>query len=411
VSVFTIFFSINDIVVGTRHRHDLGDIVELAHSIEEVGLLHPIPIRPDRTLIAGARRLAACTQLGWESIPVHVVNLESIVRGEFAENAYRKAFLPTEIHAIWQALEPAERAAAQERQRATRFGNGGGKLPPPTKGKTRDKVARFAGVSGRTLEKITAVMDAAEADPRCFGPLVKRMDQSGVHAAYSELKAMRAAAQSDKESRLSTEPSTTRISVAAYNEAFPDYPVTVGDKRLIGGTWLCGGRSWHKSQPPTHSAPTMLHGRYGLSQLYGQYPPTFLRRALALFPNAKQILHCPSGTVTGPGLTIDLIRDVVRCPQIVANAAALPIGDASIDLFLSDPPYTKADAKIYGTLPFPMDKAMKEATRVLRRGGYLGILHTRYPAYRSHELKPVALIGVVTAPCCVVRLFSIFERL
>ena len=58
------------------------------------------------------------------------------MRGEFAENAYRKDFLPSEIGAIRRAMEPAQKAAAKERQ-GTRsdivetFHNGG---------KTRDKV-------------------------------------------------------------------------------------------------------------------------------------------------------------------------------------------------------------------------------------------------------------------------------
>jgi hypothetical protein len=135
---------IQDVIVGTRIRRDLGNIDELARTISEVGLLHPIPIRSDGTLIAGIRQLAACKTLGWERVPVHVVNLEHIVRGEFAENAYRKSFLPTEIYAIWRELEPAERAAAKERQKATRFGSGGGTFPPPSKGKTRDKVAALS---------------------------------------------------------------------------------------------------------------------------------------------------------------------------------------------------------------------------------------------------------------------------
>jgi ParB/Sulfiredoxin domain len=48
-----------DIKVGDRHRHDLGDISGLAASIAEIGLPHPVVIRPDGTLIAGERRLAA----------------------------------------------------------------------------------------------------------------------------------------------------------------------------------------------------------------------------------------------------------------------------------------------------------------------------------------------------------------
>jgi ParB-like chromosome segregation protein Spo0J len=48
-----------DIRVSNRHRRDLGDIASLACNIEEIGLLHPVVIRPDKTLVAGARRLAA----------------------------------------------------------------------------------------------------------------------------------------------------------------------------------------------------------------------------------------------------------------------------------------------------------------------------------------------------------------
>jgi ParB/RepB/Spo0J family partition protein len=115
---------IDAVLVGGRIRRDLGDIDELARTIAEDGLLHSIVVRPDGLLIAGHRRLAACKKLGWENIPVRVVDLEQIARGEFAENAYRKGFLPSESYEIWRALEPIERAAAEERQRATRFGHG-----------------------------------------------------------------------------------------------------------------------------------------------------------------------------------------------------------------------------------------------------------------------------------------------
>ena len=56
----------------------------------EIGLLHPIVIRPDGKLIAGERRLRAAKLLGWTEIPVTVVDLDDVVRGEFAENASAK---------------------------------------------------------------------------------------------------------------------------------------------------------------------------------------------------------------------------------------------------------------------------------------------------------------------------------
>ena len=58
---------------GKRHRQDHGDIAALARSIEEIGLLHPIVIAPDRTLIAGERRLLAFKQLGRDVIPVTII--------------------------------------------------------------------------------------------------------------------------------------------------------------------------------------------------------------------------------------------------------------------------------------------------------------------------------------------------
>ena len=67
---------IEHIVVGNRHRRELGDIDRLAASIAAIGLLHPIVITPDGTLIAGQRRLEACKRLGWSEIPVTTIEVD-----------------------------------------------------------------------------------------------------------------------------------------------------------------------------------------------------------------------------------------------------------------------------------------------------------------------------------------------
>jgi ParB family chromosome partitioning protein len=95
---------IRKINVCNRYRKKLDDIESLAASIKELGLLHPIVVRPDGRLIAGERRLAACKRLGWKTVPVTSVDLREVVRGEFAENAFRKDFLPSEIEAIRRAI-------------------------------------------------------------------------------------------------------------------------------------------------------------------------------------------------------------------------------------------------------------------------------------------------------------------
>jgi ParB/RepB/Spo0J family partition protein len=117
----------DSIKIGKRHRRDMGDIDALAKSISEIGLLHPIVVTKDKTLVAGERRLAACKQLGWTDVRVTVVDLDKITRGEFAENAIRKDFVPSEIDAIRRALEPVEKAATTLRRailatRARRLG-------------------------------------------------------------------------------------------------------------------------------------------------------------------------------------------------------------------------------------------------------------------------------------------------
>jgi len=182
------------------------------------------------------------------------------------------------------------------------------------------------------------------------------------------------------------------LDVAHWNRVFSRYPMTVEDKGWVYGVWYCG-TAWQRVK------------------LYGEYPQGFLARALALFPRAKDVLHCPSGTVTGPGVTVDMHQDAVRCPQIVAFADALPFEDNSFDLYLSDPPYSREDSAKYGCPPYPMKGAMREARRVLRRGGYFGMLHTYMPTHRRQEFRLVGLIAVVLGVQRATRMFSIFQVL
>ena len=78
-----------------------------------IGLLHPIVVTSDNILIAGARRLAAVKALGWEEVPVTVIDLQEIPKGAFAEN--------TRWSPSPDALEPLERQRAKQRQGERRF--------------------------------------------------------------------------------------------------------------------------------------------------------------------------------------------------------------------------------------------------------------------------------------------------
>ena len=74
---------------------DDADLVELSASLREHGLVQPIVVRArdDRyQLIAGQRRLAAARRLGWEKVPVRVLDVDDRQMSEIAivENLQRR---------------------------------------------------------------------------------------------------------------------------------------------------------------------------------------------------------------------------------------------------------------------------------------------------------------------------------
>ena len=143
---------VDKILVGERHRKDMGDIAGLAGTMAELGLLHPIVIQPDGTLIAGERRLRAARRLGWPEIPVNVVDLVEIVRGELTENVAAR----TSCRASSMAIAVTGRARRNARQRSNASVRPGrcGKFRKLSGREARDKSAAWLGVSGRTFEKV-----------------------------------------------------------------------------------------------------------------------------------------------------------------------------------------------------------------------------------------------------------------
>ena len=193
--------AIAKIKIGRRHRRDMGDLAGLGASINEIGLLHPVVITPDRKLIAGERRLKACTKLGWKTIPVNVVDLDEIMRGERDENFARKDFTPSEGWALEQALLPKLQAEAKKRQlaglkrgdKAPRSAN----LAEREKGDARDKVAQYTGIGRTTLAKAGAIVNALRADPdnERLQKSHADMDRTGnVHGPFKRLKVMQQSA-------------------------------------------------------------------------------------------------------------------------------------------------------------------------------------------------------------------------
>ena len=114
------------IQTGYRHRVDMGDLDELCDSMRQLGLLQPITIAPDGTLICGARRYEAARRLGWRTIKVWVRSglSEPLLRllAEQHENTLRKPYTPTEAARMYAELKREYQAEAQRNMRLTQFG-------------------------------------------------------------------------------------------------------------------------------------------------------------------------------------------------------------------------------------------------------------------------------------------------
>jgi ParB/RepB/Spo0J family partition protein len=190
------------VVINGRIRQDLGNLDELAASIANRGLLHPLILRPGNHLVAGLRRLEACKRLSWPTIPVRILtglaDTLQALEAEREENACRLDYTPSEAVA---AAAPIEKVLVEEARKRQATSTGGarprlktasGKLPEAVKGQARDKVAAAVGMSGRTYEKAKEVVAAAEAGPDAYGDLRERMDRTrNVDHAYKKLRIRR----------------------------------------------------------------------------------------------------------------------------------------------------------------------------------------------------------------------------
>jgi N6-adenosine-specific RNA methylase IME4 len=182
-----------NIRVENRFRKKLGDLSPLMDSITALGLLHPVLVNKQLRLIAGERRLAACIRLGWKEIPARIVSLDEL-RAEHDENMVRQDFLPSEAVAIKRALEEMEREKARNRMsEGGKFSKKGlitgGNLPPLEKGKTRDKLAAYVGMSYKTLQRAEEIVAAAEKQPEKYGDLLEEMDSKhrSLNGVYRKL--------------------------------------------------------------------------------------------------------------------------------------------------------------------------------------------------------------------------------
>jgi SAM-dependent methyltransferase len=179
---------------------------------------------------------------------------------------------------------------------------------------------------------------------------------------------------------------------ASYAASFPKFPPLRADDRWIDGVWMLGNN-------------------YKGSGYYGAYPPGYLKRVEALFPDVSRarVLHPFAGSLRDVhGVRVDI--NPANVPDVVADACALPFADGAFDLVLADPPYSTEDAKRYGVPMVDRRKALREFGRVTRPGGFLVWLDTVWPMFAKRDWHCFGQIGVVRSTNHRVRLVSLFRR-
>lgn len=109
-----------------RQVFDDEALAELVHSIQEVGLLQPIVVRPTPSggyeLVAGERRLRATKKAGFKTIPALIRETadDQMLRDALLENLHRAALTPLEEAAAYKQL--LEDFGGTQEELATRLG-------------------------------------------------------------------------------------------------------------------------------------------------------------------------------------------------------------------------------------------------------------------------------------------------
>lgn len=185
---------------------------------------------------------------------------------------------------------------------------------------------------------------------------------------------------------------TDRIKNYELETKFPQSLFIAADNRVVG-TWIMGNNYRVKSK------------------FYGGYPPTYLRRVKALFPDKKSVLHLFSGKVDVeimPGDTVDINQE--NNPTYVDDAQTLTkVSLEKYDLILCDPPYSTEDAEHYKTSMVSRKRVIDALARC-KPGTHLVILDQVLWMWRKDTWDLEAVIGVCKSSNHRFRVVTIFRR-
>lgn len=154
-------------------------------------------------------------------------------------------------------------------------------------------------------------------------------------------------------------------------QRYPDScPYVSPTGRWVYGHWVIGNLFKNKT-------------RY-----YGAYPPTYVERVRAMFPDVRDrdLLHVFSGELPKGKYTRLDIKPALK-PELCGSVYDIAELTRRRDfkLVMADPIYTAADAEHYGTPPVDKARTMRALARVLEPGAHVVWLDSNVPIYRSDQ--------------------------
>jgi len=249
---------------------------KLIESIEKVGILQPIVIDRDKRILAGHRRWEACTTIA-QGRPDKDFRIPATIFGGsdfqaeqlIVESNRQRVKTPEQKAREFRELKRIEAALAKERMLATQNNKAAraakGNFPELVKGQARDKAAEAVGMSSRTAEKLSAIVqkaDGGDSEARAALDAVNE-DRMSVDAAYRKVAApepARDAASIKKDERMARDFNWQCKAHALDAEVFRDeregrFRLTMKDltriqaSRLLEFLESCGGSKRNPSRP------------------------------------------------------------------------------------------------------------------------------------------------------------------
>ena len=169
--------TINTIKINSGRREATPEAVaELAKSIAAIGLLNPITLTGDHTLVAGLHRLEAAKRLSWTEIECTVVGMNGLQAelAEIDENIIRTNLTRQELgeqfarrKELYEMLHPETKAGAAQAAGMNRAvgNNVSAKLASTSKSFVED-TAEKTGMSKRTISRLLQIANNLTPDAK-----------------------------------------------------------------------------------------------------------------------------------------------------------------------------------------------------------------------------------------------------